>query len=130
MSSFSGLTPILRLALRNDILGLTHPLVGTTVGIVDTGFDGFVAVPEPVFDELGMDRLSGATSPGKTADGKPLELRACLGTVYLPAIARALDGQVLTGAGVDEILVGTKLLRRLRATLDYCTGAFRVEPCR
>lgn len=129
MSSFLGTTPVLRLSIKNHFLGRSYPEQGLAVGVVDTGFDGFVAVPEAVFKGLGMDALRSSTEKGVTAGGATLDLRAFPGTVDLQAARRSFDGLVVAGPGIDEVLVGTALLRRLKLTLNYCAGVFRAEPC-
>ncbi len=129
MSSFAGRTPRLMLTVKNEFLGLSFPSSGAAAGVVDTGFDGFLAVPGFAFSELGMDQMQSTTTDGVTADGRRIELRSCMGCVTLLGTRKTHDGPVVTGPGIREILVGTGLLRTLRLKLDYCTGTFGVEEC-
>lgn len=129
MSSFAGRTPVLRLTVANHLLGRAYPREGTAVGVADTGFEGFLAVPESAFAELGMDELKTSAESGLTADGRHVQLRSFPGSVTLKATGASYEGKVLTGPGIDEILVGTQLLSRLKVTLNYCAGIVRVESC-
>ena len=128
MSSFVGATPVLRLSVKNPFSGRTYPEKGSAAGVVDTGFDGFLAVPAEAFKLLELDHAA-TKRTALTADGRPVEMTASPGTVVLQASGAAFDGMVSTWPGVEEMLVGTRLLRRLKVTLDYCSGAFRIEPC-
>ena len=129
MSSFAGLTPVLKLTVTNHLLGRTFPKEGAAVAVADTGFEGFLVVPEGAFAELGMDQLKTSEVSGLTADGKEVRLRSFPGAVTLEATGTSYDGQVLTGPGIGEVLAGTSLMRRLKVTLNYCAGVVRVEPC-
>jgi len=123
-------TPVLRIAIRNPFLELDFPSRGTVMGVIDTGYDGFVAVPEGVFSALGLDKISPFRRTVLTADGRPLELTVSLASVDVPDLGRSFAGPAETAAGVDEILVGTRLLRDLKLTLDYCARIVKVEGCR
>jgi clan AA aspartic protease len=117
------------LVVTNHLLGRRYPSKGTAVGVVDTGFEGFLVVPESAFGELGLDQLKTSVEMGSTADGRQVQLRSFPGSVELKVTGGSYDGKVLTGPGIDEILVGTLLLARLKVTLNYCSGVVRVEPC-
>jgi clan AA aspartic protease len=128
LSSFAGATPVLHLSLKNLFSGLTYPEKGSATGVMDTGYEGFLALPERAFKELELDRLATART-GMTADGRPIDMSSSVGSVKLEAVDGTYDGLVDTWPGIDEILVGTRLLQRLKVTLDYCSGFLRLEPC-
>ncbi|MDE1854273.1 MAG: hypothetical protein KGI38_11090 [Thaumarchaeota archaeon] len=130
MSSFVGATPAVRLSVRNHLLGLSYPTVGSALGVVDTGYDGFLAVPAEIFSALGLDKLPSASRTVLAADGRPLKLASSFASVSLLGVGQSLDGPVESGPGMGEILVGTRLLRRFNIKLDYCSGVFRIERCR
>jgi clan AA aspartic protease len=130
MSGFVGSTPVLQIAVRNPFLKLGFPSEGTVVGVVDTGYDGFLAVPGEIFSVLGLDKVSPSTRVVVTGDGRPLELLSSPASVEVPELPRTFDGYVETAAGLEEVLVGTRLLRELRLTLDYRGGMASFQACR
>lgn len=121
---------MIRISLRNPFFGTQYPSRGTALSVVDTGYDGFVAVPKDVFSHLGLDKLSPSRRTVVAADGHPLEMSSSLASANIPDLGRTFDGPIESAEGLDELLVGTRLLRELRVTLDYCTGTARVETCR
>jgi clan AA aspartic protease len=130
LSSFLGDTPTLRLSVKNHLLGLSYPSSGTAVGVVDTGYDGFLAVSDEIFSALGLDKLPSSSRTVLTADGRPLSLASSFASVLPLGLGQALDGPVEAGPGIGEILVGTRLLRRFNLGLDYCARVFKIERCR
>ena len=129
MSAFADRTPVLAVALENPFHKLRYPEKGGTTAVVDTGYEGFVAVPPRVFEELSLGEL--ATSRRvRTADGRMIESRLALSTVLLPDLDITLDGHVETMAGLSEILVGTAFLSRFSVSLDYCLRTARMQQCR
>lgn len=80
--------------------------------VLHTGFNGFLSLPMPLIDELGLSL--GPVQSGITADGKT----GYFDTAYVNILW--LDGQKSFQAQVlDEALVGTRLLRGLRMVADW-----------
>lgn len=89
--------------------------------IVDTGFNGFVAVPQSLVDQLGLKLLD--VQQGITADGRAGYFDTVELTVMWHDEARTVQAQIL-----DEALIGTRLLRGSRIHADWIRdGAFLVE---
>lgn len=59
MSGLLGLTPTLRVVLRNPLLGKRYPEGGEALAVVDTGYEGFIALPWEVFSALSLRAPSG-----------------------------------------------------------------------
>jgi predicted aspartyl protease len=57
LSSLLGLTPTMRVVVRNPLLEKRYPIEGEILAVVDTGYEGFVALPRDVFDSLSFDEL-------------------------------------------------------------------------
>lgn len=90
--------------------------------LVDTGFNGFIAVPRKLVDQLGLSL--GDVQEGITADGRVGYFDTVEITVIWHEKARTFQAQIL-----DEALVGTRLLRGSRIQADWVpNGAFLVEP--
>lgn len=130
MSGFAHATPLLGIAVENYIAKKRYPVEGRTLAVVDTGYEGFVAVPRRIFDALSLGGLSPTSRRVRTADGRIVASKFSLSTVHLPDQGTSLDGPVETTAGLDEILVGTSLLSRFRLTLDYCLETASLQRCR
>ena len=129
MSIFLGLTPSIRVVLENPFLHRTYPLEGMVNAVIDTGYEGFFAVPESVFQELKLNELQGETRTVELADKRISKSKGAYASVRLPHISTKIHGFIETFSGLDEILVGVEALSNTRAVLDYCTKRVRIEPC-
>ncbi|MDG6939879.1 MAG: hypothetical protein JRN39_05720 [Nitrososphaerota archaeon] len=121
---------MLGIVLKDPFLDRSFPTRGTVMAVVDTGYDGFVAVPEDVFAKAGFAQLSPTRRLVVTADGHPLEMVSAMGSVGLPELGLSVGGPVESAPGMEEILVGTMLLRGFKVTLNYCVSAAGLEICR
>ena len=129
MSSLLDHTPVLRLRLENHLLDKSQPRKGFMAGTVDTGYQGFVAVPQAVFDSLSMPMLSTSRRIVRLADGSELESEVGQVSVVVAGLGVEIDGPVETIPGLAEVLVGTKFLSRFRLELDYCLRRVSLRPC-
>jgi clan AA aspartic protease len=130
LSGFVGLVPAFRLRLRNIPLKTEYPSNGSIEAIVDTGYEGFLAVPGSIFRAVRLDEIMTRQAVVEVADGRRLQSQVAYGTVELDGVEGEFDGPVETLAGLGEVLVGVRLLSEFRFTLDYCTRAVSVNPCR
>jgi len=130
LSGFVGLVPAFRLRLRNIPLKTEYPSNGSVEAIVDTGYEGFLAVPSSIFRAVRLDEIVTRQAMVEVADGRRLQSEVAYGTVELDGVKGEFDGPVETLAGLGEVLVGVRLLSEFRFTLDYCTRAVSVNPCR
>ncbi len=89
--------------------------------IVDTGFNGFIAVPQCLVDRLGLplrDVQLGITADGHSSFFDTVEI-----TVLWHDEAITVQAQIL-----DEALIGTRLLRGSRIGADWIRdGMFQIE---
>jgi clan AA aspartic protease len=96
---------------------------------MDTGYEGFVAVPPSIFGALGLDKMMVQSRTVEVADGRGVRSRVAYGTVELEGVEREVDGPVETFEGLTEVLVGARLLSKFRVTLDYCLLTVALKPC-
>ncbi|HXW95293.1 MAG TPA: hypothetical protein VEJ19_06280 [Nitrososphaerales archaeon] len=129
MSSLLGHTPVLRLRLENHLLDRRYPREGVIAGIVDTGYQGFIAVPRAVFASLSMPSLSTSKRVVRLADGSELRSEVGQGSVIVAGSGVEIDGPVETISGLGEVLVGTQFLSRFRFELDYCLRRVSFRLC-
>jgi len=130
LSSFVGLAPVVRIRVRNVLLKKGYPSEGSVEAVMDTGYGGFLAVPEPVFDALSLGKLMTESRTVELADGRMVRSKVAYGTVDLVGTNHEVDGPVETIEGLTEVLLGTRLLSHFRVTLDYCLRAVSFDPCR
>ncbi|MBN1346765.1 MAG: clan AA aspartic protease [Phycisphaerae bacterium] len=91
--------------------------------IIDTGFDGFVALPAHLVDELQLRPVGSLWAI--LGDGQATELMLFHGTVVWEAGPRRVDVLAIEGGA----LVGMALLRTFRLTVDVMPGGrVTVEP--
>ena len=129
MSFFLASTPILKLSLRNHFAGVTYPSKGHLQAIVDTGYDGFLALPESVFLSLELHSAPRSMRSVYTADARRIELTSSPVSAEIEGVPGEWDGMAETGPGIREVLLGARFLSRFKLTLNYCTGILRTEPC-
>lgn len=97
--------------------------------VIDTGYEGFVAVSEDIFHSLALDELYQHTRTVVLANGIPLTSNGTYATIWMLEPDIKLDGFVETHPGLHEILVGTEALKTLKITLDYCAKRMKVGKC-
>jgi clan AA aspartic protease len=129
MSSLLGLTPVVRLKLENHLLDKAYPPEGFVEGAIDTGYQGFIAVPNAVFASLSMRKLTISRRRVRLADGSELRSEVGQGSALVADMGVEVDGPLETIQGLAEVLVGTKFLSRFRFELDYCLHRTSLTPC-
>ena len=120
---------MVRLRLENLFFKRRYPERGFVEGVVDTGYEGFVAVPTAVFESLSLGLLK---TPGwgvRLPDGSNVRSQVGPGTVTVEG-SEEIDGPVESFPGLGEVLVGTRFLSRFRVKLDYCLGRAELTACR
>lgn len=81
---------------------------------IDTGFDGYVIIPEGLAEEIGAEDY---VVRWELADGSLVEAAEYLGTVEVIGVSEPLPVRV-TVLGM-EVLIGRGLVDRFRVTLDH-----------
>ncbi|MCS7137948.1 MAG: clan AA aspartic protease [Candidatus Caldarchaeum sp.] len=117
------------MVLVNHFTGLQYPSEGHVVGVLDTGYEGFAAVPEDVFRSLGLDQLRLHSRKVLLANGALLPSRGAYATLKIRGMERQIDGFVETYPGLGEILVGSEALTSFKIVLNYCMKSVSLEPC-
>lgn len=125
--SFVGQAVVVPLRIRNPFAGAVYPEAGEVEAVLDTGYAGFVFVPEKVFRGLGM--RNDKTARGVLADGSELELHGAYGSVEFGSQGVTADGLVQTSPGASEVLLGIDGIRGLSLWIDSCTKSVLLERC-
>ena len=128
MSGLIGLTPVVRLRVENLLLGKRYPQSGWAEAVIDTGYQGFVAVPRGAFASLSIPRPWTSERSVRLADGSVLRSEMGPGTATVDSEAE-VDGPIETLPGLAEVLVGTQFLSRFRLELDYCLRSAVLARC-
>ena len=123
-------TPVLEIIIKNPMMNKVFPSEGTVIAILDTGFEGFLLIPENVFKQLSFDKLSLEQRQLILANSLSIQSTGTFGEVVIPSLKNQFDGFIETIKGVEEIVVGTGLIEKLRLTLDYCTRRIEVKSCK
>jgi len=122
-------TALLRIVLENPFLGRKYPQEGEALAVLDTGYEGFLAVPASIYRTLGLNELSQIHGEIILPSGEVIPTRLTYCVVEVVEAGTRLDGLVETFEELDEIVAGQELLSNLRVTLDYCRGYICVESC-
>jgi len=129
LSGLVGLTPTLGIVLRNALLQKMYPLEGHVVAVVDTGYEGFIAVPPDVFESLSFGEGQRERRSLIAANGSVLAAEGAYGTFLAPNVPLKADGFIETYAGLEEVLIGVEALSQAKISLDYCTRRMKVQAC-
>lgn len=99
------------------------------VAVIDTGYEGFLAIPSDIFKHLKLDALQLQSRTLVLANGDILTSKGAYATLEIPQIPIKLSGFVETYNGLEEIILGVEALSRFKSTLDYCTKRISIQPC-
>ena len=128
-SYFLNGTPLLEIVIKNPIMDKVFPADGRVTAVIDTGFEGFLLVPEDVFEALSLNQLKVDRRKLILPDGKSAYSTGTYCEIVIPDLGASFDGFVETLKGVREIVVGTDLLQNLKLTFNYCLRMVEVESC-
>lgn len=123
-------TPVLEIIIRNPIMNKIFPSEGEVVAVLDTGFEGFLLVPEEIFRELSLNQLTTDQRQLILANGLSTESVGTFGEVIIPGVGLQFEGFIETIKGVEEIVVGSELMENLRIILDYCVRRVEIIGCK
>jgi len=126
--SFLESTILLPIRLNNPFLDTMFPSVGSVDAVLDTGYSGFVLVPQEIFLQLGFDQLVHKRSRAVLADGRRIELRGSYGSIVFKE-SLTVDGLVETNRDITEVLLGVDGIRKLVLTIDSCRRKIIIETC-
>jgi len=129
-SYFLDSTPVLEIEIRNPIMNKAFPAEGKVVAVMDTGFEGFLLVPQDIFEKLSLNQLALDERRLILADGQYTHSVGTYGEVVVPNLGVKFDGFIETMKGVEEIVIGTDLIENMKLILDYCTRRVEVESCK
>ena len=129
MSGLVGLIPTLRVVVRNPLLDKRYPAEGQILAVIDTGYEGFVALPRDVFASLSFSELHLEKRRLILANGTVLSAEGAYGALRAPDLPLDADGFVETYEGLGEVLLGVEALSRVKILLDYCDRRVKVETC-
>ena len=120
----------LRVVLENPLLGERYPREGDVLVLVDTGYEGFMAVPEDVFKALRLGEL--VTEEGEIVlpNKQVVATRATYAAVKVVEAGVVVEGLFETFEELDELVAGQELLSSLRLVIDYCRGRVEVAACK
>lgn len=116
-------TVYLALALENPLLSARYPVEGEVLAVLDTGYEGFLAVPEDVFEALRLREMITESYELLLPDGRIVTAQAAYAAARLVDAGVTLEGLVEAFERLSEVIAGQELLSNLRPTLGYCRGS-------
>lgn len=121
--------PVLEISIRNPLIDEVDS-GETFVATLDTGYSGFLFIPERQFRDLGFSKLKTKSATATLADGSTLHMKSSFGSIVFPSLqGLTLDGLVETSKGASEILIGMEGIRLLSLKLDCCRKTVTAEEC-
>lgn len=121
--------PLLRIIIENPLLDAKYPQEGEILAIVDTGYEGFLAVPPDIYSALKFDQLIQQHGEIILPNGQVIRTNTAYGTIYMEQAQIKLDGLIETFPQLDEIILGQQALTNLNITLNYCQKHITIKPC-
>lgn len=129
MTGFIEQTPVLNIVLENPLGARRYPQEGEALAVLDTGYEGFLSIPREIFHTLRLDEQEVDRRNISLADGRLATSEGTYARIRLEDPQLALDGYIETYRGLEEIIIGTDAIRRMRVLLDYCAGSLKIEVC-
>jgi clan AA aspartic protease len=129
LSGFVGLTPTIRIVVLNPLLKKKYPEEGQALAVVDTGYEGFMALPRDIFESLSFNELRLEKRKLILANGGVLRSEGTFGGFSTPELPFSVDGFIEAYEGLGEILLGVEAISGTRMLLDYCNRRMKVEAC-
>jgi len=123
-------TPVLEVILENPIMNKRFPSDGEALAVVDTGYEGFLLVPESIFHELSLEEFATDQRQLVLANGLSVRSVGTFGKVVLSSFKIRFDGFIEAVHGAEEIVAGTELIRNFTITLDYCVRKIEANKCK
>ena len=124
------LTAYVPIRLHNTMLDKTYPEgEESLLGVLDTGFSGFVLLPPRIFNQLRLDEMKPIVTQAILADGRKVALKGAYGSFSIPELDFFDEGLIETASGVLETIIGMEALSRLRLELDGCSRRLNGHKC-
>ncbi len=120
----------LNVIIENPFFNTRYPSEGEVLALIDTGYEGFMAVPVDIFKKLRLDELQMYRLKIVLPTGDIIESKAAYATVHVATVKKSLDGLIETFKNLKEIIVGHELLSNFSINLDYCRGFVGISVCR
>jgi len=130
MSIIIDNTPYLEILIENPFLRKKYPENGYVLATIDTGYKGFLLIPRDIYNELDFNILEGLERTLILPDKRAVESIGVYGKVLVPSLKISLEGFIESISGIDEVVVGSDLLRNFMISLDFCTGTIDLKECR
>jgi len=130
MIYFIDKTPFIEIALENPFMEIRYPEEGFILGVVDTGYEGFLLVPMDIFNKLGFNQLKTIKRSLILPNGEEVESMGYYGKITAESLGVSIDGYIETFEGIGEIIVGPEVLAYFHLALDYCKGILSLRPCK
>lgn len=127
--SFADETLLVPIELSNPFLDTHYPPDGSVMAVLDTGFTGFLLVPNRIFSELRLDELKPIVTTGQLADGTSIQLRGAYGSLRISELDFMHEGLIETTPSIGEIILGIRGMKRLRTLVDGCRRLLVMERC-
>jgi len=130
MSIIIDNTPYLEILIENPFSRRNYPEDGYVLATIDTGYEGFLLIPKDVYNELDFNILEGLERTLILPDKRDVKSIGVYGKVLIPSLKIGLEGFIESISGIDEVVVGSDLLRNFMIFLDFCTGTIDLKECR
>ena len=129
MSALLNLTPTVRIAVRNPFSRTRYPSEESATAVIDTGYEGFLAIPNDIFAHIHLDELQQQSRTLVLANGDIITSNGVFAILEMPHLRIKLNGFIETYQGLEEMIVGVQALSHFKSTLDYCSKKITLRPC-
>lgn len=99
------------------------------VAVIDTGYEGFLAIPTDVYAYIHLDELQQQSRALVLANGDTVTSNGVFAILEIPHLRIKLSGFIETYQGLEEMMVGVQTLSHFKSTLDYCSKKMSLRPC-
>ncbi len=118
--------PFLEISVENPFNGRIYPEDGNVLAVVDTGYEGFLILPEDLFELLGFNELDLEKRTLLLPNGN---FMTSYGTYGIVRVGNFKCEGFIETCKVDELVLGIDFLSNFRITLDYCAKRLEIHRC-
>ena len=115
--------------IKNPFNEHIFPKTGVVYGYIDTGYTGFLIIPQDIYSNLKFDELKQYHYELHLPNGEHIDTRGTYGLLIFTDIGYEEEGFIETSNEIKEIILGLKALKTYEVIFDFCEKELHLKKC-